>query len=124
MTIERAVAFRISRDFVEQQRRRGAMAVLGEHMGDGAHLGVPAGAIDADEFAYFLDLVDPAAQAAIAAAHQFQTSFARLGHPIPPQTVPKLEIRLILVWSLSQSREPKCYRNPAQIIPREGPDVT
>ena len=76
MAVERAVTLRISRNLIEQQRRRRAVAVLGEHMGDGAHLGVPARAVDAHELAHFLDPIDPAAQAAIAAFDQFQTCLA------------------------------------------------
>ncbi len=70
MAVQRAIALGVARDFVEQQRRRGAMAVFGQHMGDGAHLGVPARAVDAHEFAHAFDLIDPAAQAAIAALDQ------------------------------------------------------
>src|SRR5882672_3916091 len=103
MTVKCAVALGITGNLVEQQRRRRAVAVLGEHMGDRAHLRVPARAIDADELAHLLDLVDPAAQAAIAALHQFQPRLARLGHQFLRKTVPKLEIRLILGRSLSYS---------------------
>src|SRR5205823_12519453 len=76
MAVERAVTLRISRNLVEQQRWRRAVTVLGEHVGEGSHLGVPARAIDAHELAHFLHLIDPASQAAIAAFDQLQTCLA------------------------------------------------
>ncbi len=65
LAVKRAVAFRIARDVVEQDRRRGAAALLREHVGDGAHLDVPVGAVDLAQFPELVDLLQPAAQPAI-----------------------------------------------------------
>ena len=39
--------------------------LLGQHLGDAAHLGVPMGAVDVQELAHALHLVEPVAQAAV-----------------------------------------------------------
>src|SRR5262249_15635243 len=65
LAVERAVAFRITRDFVEQNRRRVAAALLGKDMGDGAHLNIPMGAVDVLQLPHLVDLTEPAAPAAV-----------------------------------------------------------
>ena len=65
VAVERAEALRIAGHLVEQDRRRGAVRLLGQHLGDAAHLGVPVGAVDAEQFAHALHLVEPVAQAAV-----------------------------------------------------------
>src|SRR4051812_3285145 len=103
MAVKRAVALRETGDFVEQEGRPGAMAVFSEHMGDRAHLGVPTRAIHADEFTHAVDLIDPAAQAAIPALHQFEACFTYLGHALSP-SVPIFGFGLILGQRLSTSQ--------------------
>jgi hypothetical protein len=66
LAVKRAEAFGVTGHVVEQDRRRGAAALFGEHVGDGAHLDVPMRAGDALELAEPIDRVDPAAQPAIA----------------------------------------------------------
>src|SRR6185312_5822268 len=114
MAVEGAVALGIARDVVEQQRRRGAVAVFGQHVRDGAHLGVPMGARDALQLAHSLDLIDPAAQAAIPALHQLQACFTRLRHATL-HTVPKLEIGFDFGTETILNRKRKCNRGRAQI---------
>src|SRR5262249_46902509 len=63
--VERAIAFRIAGHVVEQDGGRGAARLLGEHVRDGAHLGVPVRAVYAQELAHLVDLLQPLAQAAI-----------------------------------------------------------
>src|SRR5258705_4800739 len=66
MAVERAEPFCIAGHVVEQDRGRRAATLLGEHLGDAAHFGVPMGAIDAEQFAHLLDFIQPSPQAAIA----------------------------------------------------------
>jgi hypothetical protein len=63
MSIEGAEAFRIARHLVEQDRRRGVVAALGQHLRDAAHFRVPMRAVDVQQFADALHLVEPAPQA-------------------------------------------------------------
>src|SRR5262249_31809042 len=68
VAVERAEALGIAWHLVEQDRRCGAVRLLGQHLRDAAHLGVPMGAVDAKKLAHGLDAVEPFAQAAIADA--------------------------------------------------------
>ena len=63
LSVEGAEARRIAGHMVEQDRGRGAAALFGQHVGDGAHLDVPMGAVDLAQLAHPLDLSEPAAQA-------------------------------------------------------------
>ena len=67
LAVKRAEAFGITGHVVKQDCRRGAAALFGEHVGDGAHFDVPMRARDAFELAEAIDHVDPAAQTAILA---------------------------------------------------------
>src|ERR1700731_4362194 len=66
MTVEGAKAFGIARHLIEQDRRRGAAALFRQHLGDGAHFGVPMGAVDMQQLAHLLHFLEPSAQTAIA----------------------------------------------------------
>ena len=80
LAVERAKALGIAGHVVEQDRRRGAAALLGQHVGDGAHLDVPVGAVDAHELAQLVHLLEPAAQAAVVRALALCRRRARARH--------------------------------------------
>jgi hypothetical protein len=63
--IHRPETFGITRDVVEQDRRRITSALLGEHVRDRAHLGVPVRTVHAHQLAHALDAFDPASQIAV-----------------------------------------------------------
>ena len=65
LAVQRAEALGVARHLVEQDGRRLAAALFGQHVGDGAHLDVPMGAVDVLQLAHLLDLLQPAAQAAV-----------------------------------------------------------
>jgi hypothetical protein len=69
LAVKRAVAFGVTGHVIEQDRRRVAATLFGEHVGDGAHLDVPMRAGDALELAKALNRVEPAAQPAIGAGN-------------------------------------------------------
>ncbi len=69
LAVEGAVALWIAGHVVEQQSRRSAAALFGDHMGERTHLDVPVGAGYALQFAEFVHLIDPAAQAMISSSH-------------------------------------------------------
>ena len=66
VSIEGAETLRVAGNFVEQDGGRGAAAFFREHMGEGAHLDVPMGAVDLQQFAHPADFIEPSAQPAIA----------------------------------------------------------
>ena len=91
VAIQRAIALRESGDVVEQQRRRRAVAVLGQHVRDRAHLGVPVSAADPSQLAHLVDLLDPTSEAAIAALDQLQIRLAAGSrHDFPPTDCTKI----------------------------------
>ena len=65
LPVQGAVALRVAGHVVEQDGGRGAAALLGEHVGDRAHLDVPMGAVDLAQLAELVDLLEPAAQSAV-----------------------------------------------------------
>src|SRR5262249_23712728 len=69
LAVKGAIALGVTGDVIEQNGRRGAAALLCQHVGDSAHFDVPMRAGNALEFAEAIDRVDPAAQAAIGAGN-------------------------------------------------------
>ena len=63
VAVQRAEALGVAGNVVEQDRRRRVVALLGQHLGDAAHLGVPVRVVDVKQLAHALHLVEPAAQA-------------------------------------------------------------
>ena len=66
LAVKRAIALRIARHFIKENRRRLALAGFGEHLRDGAHLSVPVGAINPLQFTELLHLLQPVAQTMVA----------------------------------------------------------
>src|SRR5262249_40182393 len=66
VAVERAEALGIAWHLVEKDRGGGAVRLLGQHLRDAAHLGVPMGPVDAKKLAHGLGAVEPFAQAAVA----------------------------------------------------------
>ena len=85
MAVEGAEALGVAGDLVEQDRRRGAVRLLGQHLGDAAHLDVPVGAVDAEQLAHALHLVEPVAQAAIVDVMRLRGGVGK-GHRVLPCT--------------------------------------
>jgi hypothetical protein len=83
MAIEGAKTLGIAGYLVEQDRRRSAAAFLGQHVGDGAHLDIPVGAVDVKEFSHALHFFEPAAQA-VAVVHALIVCDVGKGHGILP----------------------------------------
>jgi hypothetical protein len=66
VSVEGAEALGVARDVVEQDGGRSAAALFRQHVGEGAHLDVPMGAVDLEQLSHSADFVEPSAQPAIA----------------------------------------------------------
>src|SRR5512135_1289838 len=65
LAVERAVTFRIAGNFVKDNRRGLALAALGKHLRDRAHLAIPVSAVDFEQLTDLFHLIDPITQTAI-----------------------------------------------------------